>query len=60
METVVERPGALDVHKEQVTACVRKPGEGRAREQHLAEFPRRCRGCWRCATGWGRTASRTS
>ncbi len=22
METVVERPSALDVHKEQVTACV--------------------------------------
>jgi transposase len=39
METVVERPAALDVHKEQVTACVRVPGEGRAREQHVAEFP---------------------
>ena len=39
METVVERPAALDVHKGQVTACVRVPGEGRAREQHLAEFP---------------------
>ena len=25
METVVERPGALDVHKAQVTACVRVP-----------------------------------
>ena len=38
METVVERPAALDVHKEQVTACVRVPaGRGR-REQHLAEF----------------------
>jgi transposase len=39
METIVERPGALDVHKAQVTACVRVPGEGRAREQHIAEFP---------------------
>jgi len=39
METVVERPAALDVHKEQVTACVRVPGEGRRREQHVAEFP---------------------
>ncbi len=39
METVVERPAALDVHKEQVTACVRVPGEGRSREQHVAEFP---------------------
>ena len=39
METIVERPGALDVHKAQVTACVRTPGERRAREQHIAEFP---------------------
>ena len=39
METVVERPSALDVHKEQVTACVRVPGEDRSREQHVAEFP---------------------
>ncbi len=39
METVIERPGALDVHKEQVTACVRTPaGSGRRREQHVAEF----------------------
>jgi transposase len=38
METVVERPAALDVHKEQVTACVRVPREGRSREQHVAEF----------------------
>ena len=39
METIVERPGALDVHKEQVTACVRVPIEGGGREQHIAEFP---------------------
>jgi transposase len=39
METIVERPGALDVHKAQVTACVRVPGEGGGREQHVAEFP---------------------
>ncbi len=37
METVVERPAALDVHKEQVTACVRVPGRGK-REEHVAEF----------------------
>lgn len=37
METVIERPGALDVHKEQVTACVRVPA-GRQREQHVAQF----------------------
>ena len=39
METVVERPGALDVHKAQVTACVRVPGDDGKREQHVAEFP---------------------
>jgi transposase len=39
METVVERPGALDVHKEQVTACVRVPSADGSREQHVAEFP---------------------
>ena len=38
METVVERPAALDVHKAQVTACVRVPGTGRLREQHVAQF----------------------
>jgi transposase len=39
METVVERPGALDVHKAQVTACVRVPAvNGSGREQHVAEF----------------------
>ena len=39
METIVERPGALDVHKAQVTACVRTPAERGGREQHVAEFP---------------------
>ena len=38
METVVERPGALDVHKARVTACVRLPGEGRCRVEHVTEF----------------------
>ena len=28
MDQVLERPAALDVHKAQVTACVRTPGEG--------------------------------
>ena len=44
METVVERPAALDVHKEQVTACVRTPGGRGRREQHLAEFKTTVRG----------------
>lgn len=39
METIVERPAGLDVHKAQVTACVRTPDKHGAREQHIAEFP---------------------
>src|SRR3954451_5766362 len=38
METIIERPAALDVHKAQVTACVRTPGPGGKREAHFAEF----------------------
>jgi len=38
METIFERVAALDVHKAQVTACVRVPGEDGRREPHLAEF----------------------
>jgi transposase len=38
METIVERPAALDVHKAQVTACARTPKSGGGREQHIAEF----------------------
>jgi len=38
METVVERPAALDVHKDSVTECVRVPGAGGRREQHLHAF----------------------
>jgi transposase len=38
METVFERVGALDVHKAQVTACVRVPGPDGQRVPHLAEF----------------------
>ena len=38
METVVERPAALDVHKAQVTACARVPDKSGRREQHLGEF----------------------
>ena len=39
MVSVVVRPGALDVLQAQVSACVRVPADGGAREQHLAEFP---------------------
>lgn len=38
METIVERAAGLDVHKAQVTACVRVPGRGRERAQEVAEF----------------------
>jgi transposase len=44
METVFERVGALDVHKAQVTACVRVPVAGGRREQQLAEFETTTRG----------------
>lgn len=38
METIFERVGALDVHKAQVTACVRVPDAAGVREPYLAEF----------------------
>ena len=39
MDTVVERPGALDVHKASVTAAVRGPrARGRGRDEHVAQF----------------------
>ena len=44
VETIVERPAALDVHKAQVTACVRVPTSGGRREQHVAEFATTVRG----------------
>jgi transposase len=44
MDVIVERPAALDVHKAQVTACVRTPAQGGRREAHLAEFSTTVRG----------------
>jgi len=44
METIVDRAAGLDVHKAQVTACVRVPGRGRARAQEVAEFQTTVRG----------------
>jgi transposase len=38
VDVIVERPAALDVHKAQVTACVRVPGEGGARRSEVREF----------------------
>jgi len=43
MDVLVERPGALDVHKESVTACVRVPREG-VRVQEVREFKTTVRG----------------
>jgi hypothetical protein len=44
MELIVERPAALDVHKAQVTACVRVPDAHGHREEHVAEFATTVRG----------------
>ena len=38
METIVERPAALDVHKASVIACVRVPAAGGGRDEHVEEF----------------------
>jgi transposase len=38
MDVIVERPAALDVHKAQVTACVRMPGEQGERRSEVREF----------------------
>jgi hypothetical protein len=52
METIFERVGALDVHKAQVTACVRVPGADGRREPHLAEFSYLVSvRSWRCGLG---------
>jgi transposase len=58
VETIVERPAALDVHEAQVTACVRVPSSGGRREQHVAEFATTVRGLlalrdWLAAHGVG-------
>jgi transposase len=51
-----ERVAGLDVHKAQVTAAVRVPGEGGARVQEVAEFKTTVQGLlalrdWLCAHG---------
>jgi len=44
MEVIVERAAALDVHKAQVTACVRLPAGRVKRKQEVAEFATTVRG----------------
>ena len=38
METIVERPAALDVHKASVMACVRVPAAGGGRDEYVEQF----------------------
>ncbi len=38
MDVIVDRCAALDVHKNTVMACVRKPGSGKRRAQEVREF----------------------
>jgi transposase len=38
VDTIFKCVAALDVHKARLTACVRVPGPGGRREQHVAEF----------------------
>ena len=59
METIVERPAALDVHKAQVTACVRVPDERGRREEHVAEFATTVRGLLGAARLAGRASGRS-
>jgi hypothetical protein len=51
METIFERVGALDVHKAQVTACVRVPDGAGRREAHVAEFVTTVEASWRWRIG---------
>jgi len=44
MDVIVQRQSALDVHKAQVTACVRVPGSGGERVQHVEQFKTTVRG----------------
>ena len=44
MEMIVERPAALDVHKESVTACVRVPGSRSERVEQIETFSTTVRG----------------
>jgi len=38
MDQVIDRCAGLDVHNHTVAACVRVPGNGRQREQHVRTF----------------------
>ena len=54
MEVVVLRCSGLDVAKDEVVACVRVPGNGRARRQEIRTFSTFTRGPrtgWECPAG---------
>src|SRR4051794_31503904 len=59
MDTIVERPAALDVHKAQVTACVRVPNDRGEREERIAEFQTTVRGLL-ALRDWAGRASRAA
>ncbi len=44
MEVINHRQAALDVHKAEVTACVRTPGPGGEREEQIEQFSTATRG----------------
>ena len=55
MERQLERCAGLDVHRDTVAACVRVPGRGGHREQHVRTFGRRRPSSFACASGWKST-----
>jgi len=61
MDVIVERAAGLDVHKAQVTVCVRVPGPGDERVEQVAEFSTTVPGLlalsdWLSAHGVGQVA----
>ena len=48
MEVIIDRCAGLDVHKNQITACVRRWGEGRRGLARLVRFSRSSRHCVNC------------
>ena len=38
MDVLITRCAGLDVHKKEVTACVRTPGDGTTRHQEIRRF----------------------
>ena len=55
MDRLIERCSMLDIHKSQITACVRVPDDAGERQQEIREFAATTAGLltWRtgCAAG---------